>query len=121
METPSSGSNGPSPGPAPTDSSAERGDRDVVAFLVKEVLPTRGHRISRALRDAVREAVREQRLAPLERLSGRHRRELLRLLELVTESHRRSAAPILVRLTSVISAIPAAPEPVEVSAARPAR
>jgi len=121
METPSPGRSAPSEGIPTPESTPERGDREVVAFLRSELLPALGTRSPRALRDAVRGAVREQRLAPLERLSGRHRHELLLLLEQVTEAGRRPAPWLLVRLTTIISATAAAPEPIGVSAARPAR
>ncbi len=121
METPSPGRSAPSEGASAPESPPERGDREVVAFLRSDLLPTLGNRAPRALRDAVRSAVREQRLAPLERLSGRHRHELLLLLEQMTEAGRRPAPWVLVRLTTMISATSAAPEPIGVSAARPAR
>lgn len=121
MEIPSSGPGGPLEGPVVSESPPPRGDREVVAFLRSELLPALGDRAPRALRDAVRRAVREQRLAPLERLSGRLRQELLVLIEQVAETGRRPSPPVLVRLTTAVSATPAAPETLGISSARPAR
>ncbi|MGA7845620.1 MAG: hypothetical protein WCB18_00825 [Thermoplasmata archaeon] len=121
METPSSGPSVSSEALTSHESPPERGDRDVVAFLGNELLPALGTRVPRALRDALRRAIREQRLAPLERLNGRHRHELLLAIEQIAETRRRPTPAVLVRLTTVVSATPAAPEIVGVSAARPAR
>jgi hypothetical protein len=121
METPSSG---PSPTPE-SDPSAEslpeRGDREVVSFLGNELLPALGDRAPRALRDAVRRAIRERRLTPLERLNGRLRHELLLAVEELAQTRRPPRPAVLVRLTTVISATPAAPERPGLSAVRPAR
>jgi hypothetical protein len=92
-----------------------------VAFLESGLLSALGDRLPRAVRDAVRRAIREQRLGPLERLSGRQRQELLGLLEEASQGRRRPSPRVLVRLTTVISSTPAAPELPGVSAARPAR
>jgi hypothetical protein len=121
METPSTSPGAPAEAPTSIEAQPERGDREVLLFLAREVMPALRDRAPRALREAVRRAVREQRLSPLERLSGRHRHELLIAIEHVTETRRRPAADVLVRLTTVVSGIPATPDFVDVSAARPAR
>jgi hypothetical protein len=122
METPASGPRDAREEPSTPDSPPEPGDREVVAFLRAVLLPALGDRVPRVLREAVRQAVRDQRLDALERLSGRHRQELLQLLEQVSETRRARPSPgVLVRLTTVISSIPASPELTGVSAARPAR
>jgi hypothetical protein len=121
METPSSGPLGspegsPSPASPPT-----KGDTEVVAFLESKLLPELGERVPRPLREALRRAIRERRLTPLERLSGRHRHELLLAIERLSETRRRPSPSVLVRLTTVVSATPAPSELVEFSAVRPAR
>jgi hypothetical protein len=121
MEIPSSGPHSPpeessSPEPAP-----ERGDREVLAFLEKSLLPALTDRPARPVREAVRRAIRERRLAPLERLNGRHRHELLLALERVSHTRQRPSPVVCVRLTTVVSSTPAPSELVEVSAVRPAR
>jgi hypothetical protein len=122
METPTSGPSGPREDFSTRDSAPEPGDREVLAFLGAVLLPAMGARVPRMLREAVRHAIRDQRLDSLERLSGRHRQELLLVLEQVTETRRPRPSPgVLVRLTTVISSIPASPELTGVSAARPAR
>jgi len=121
MDTPSSEPSAPSEGPTNRESPPERGDREVAAFLEGQVLPALGSHAPRALRDAVRHAIREQRLTPLERLSGRYRHELLLAIEQIAETRRRPSPAVLVRLTTVVSATPAAPEIVGASVARPAR
>ena len=121
METPSPGWATPSEGPSAPESSPESEDLVIVAFLRREVLPALGARAPRPLRDAVRRAIRDRRLAALERLSGRHRHELLVLIERLAESKHRPAPSVLVRLTTVVSATPAVPDLIEVAAARPAR
>jgi len=92
-----------------------------VAFLATVLLPSLGTRSVRALRDAVRRAVKEQTLTPLEHLSGRHRSELLLAIEKAVETRRRPAPGVLVRLTTVVSATPAAPDLMGAAATRPAR
>lgn len=121
METPSAGPRGPSEGLPTVAPPPDPEDREVLVFLARELVPALGEHATRALRDAVRRALREQRLAPLERLSGRHRHELLLAIEQVSETRRRPSASILVRLTTVVSAIPRPRELVELSATRPAR
>ena len=121
METPppdSGASGGPWTAPEP---SGPREDPEVLEFLQSELLPTLRHRTSRAVRDAVRKALREQRLTALERLRGRHRHELLLALEDVVATERRPRPAVLVRLTTVVSATPAAPDLVGAAAVRPAR
>ena len=121
MEIPSSGPLAP-PGDSSTpDSPPERGDREVLAFLEKELLPALGDRALRSVREAVRRAVRERRLTVLERMSGRHRHELLLALEQLSHTRRRPSPAVSVRLTTVVSSTPAPSELVEVSAVRPAR
>ncbi|MGC2288690.1 MAG: hypothetical protein WA688_02380 [Thermoplasmata archaeon] len=121
METPSPGPSSSFPENSAPDPPPERGDRDVVAYLANDLLPALGDRAPRALRDAVRRAIRERHLAPLQRLSGRHRTELLLVIEQTSETRRRPSPAVMVRLTTVVSATPAAPDLVEVSATRPAR
>jgi len=121
METPGSESGPPTEVSIPSESAPAREDREVVAFLAAQLLPALGPRSSRTLRDAVRRAIREQRLVPLERLSGRHRTELLLAIEQVVETRRRVAPTVLVRLTTVVSATPTALDLVGASTARPAR
>jgi hypothetical protein len=121
METPSSGSFSPPEEPSSPEPPPERGDREVLAFLEESLLPALTDRAPRALREAVRRAIREHRLVPLERLSGRHRHELLLLLEQVSHTRRRPSPAVSVRLTTVVSSTPAPSELVEVSAVRPAR
>jgi hypothetical protein len=121
METPSSGPGMPSEVSTAPELPPERGDREVLAFLARELLPELGSHTARALHDAVRHAVREQRLTPLERLSGRHRHELLLVIEQVAETRRRSSPAVLVRLTTIVSGTPAAPDLIGIAAARPAR
>jgi hypothetical protein len=121
METPPSGSASSSESPAVLDSAPHRGDAEVVAFLGKELLPALGVKSPRAVREAVRRAIRERRLTPLERLSGRHRHELLLAIEALAQTRRRPSPAVLVRLTTVVSATPAAPDLIDISAARPAR
>lgn len=93
----------------------------MLAFLARGLVPALGSRSSPELRAVVRRALAEGRLAPLERLSGRDRHELLRVIEQVSEGRHRPSPAALVRLTTVVSATPALPERAEVSAARPAR
>ena len=121
METPPSGPAGPFEGAPSSDTPPPREDREVVAFLQAAVLPALGRHPSRPLGDAVRRAIREERLAPLSTLSGRHRHELLTLIEQLTEGRRRPSPPVVVRLTTVVSAIPTAPDALGPSPARPAR
>lgn len=92
-----------------------------MAFLERGLMAAVGDRAPRALREALRRAVREQRLAPLERLSGRYRHELLLALEQVSRTRGRPTPAVFVRLTTVVSATPAPSELVEISAVRPAR
>ncbi|HLY76947.1 MAG TPA: hypothetical protein VKT21_03590 [Thermoplasmata archaeon] len=121
METPPPGPSPSAEGTTAPESPPERGDREVVAFLENALLPAVGHRTPRPVRDALRRAVREQQLTPLARLSGRHRHELLLLIEETAHPPRRPAPGVLVRLTTVVSATSATPDLVGVSAARPAR
>lgn len=121
METPSTGPTGATGGPADAGPPTERGDREVFLFLGGTLLPALGDRPPRAIRDAVRRAVRDRQLGALERLSGRHRQELLLALEQLGGTRRRPPPSVMVRLTTVISATPASSEGLGVSATRPAR
>jgi hypothetical protein len=121
METPSSGPLAPPEESSRPESPPERGDREVLAFLEKSLLPALTDRAPRPLREAIRRALREHRLVPLERLSGRHRHELLLALEQVSHTRRRPSPAVCVRLTTVVSSTPAPSELVEISAVRPAR
>ncbi len=121
METPPSGSSGwTGPAPAP-DTPLDPADREALAYVATVVLPALGDRSSRTVRDALRRAVRDRRLDALERLTGRSRHELLVLIEQLSATRRRTTPAVLVRLTTVISATPAAQDLVVVAAARPAR
>ncbi len=121
METPSSGSAG-WPGPVSSaDAPPDPADREALAYLAAVVVPALGDRASRGVRDALRRAIRDRRLDALERLTGRSRHELLVLIEQLSASRRRATPAVLVRLTTVISATPAAQDLVVVAAARPAR
>lgn len=121
METPSPDTGGSLEAPGRSDGPLDPGDREVLLFLGRGLLPALRNRAPRAIRDAVRRAIRDRRLDPLERLGARHRQELLLLLEQVSGGRRRSSPAVLVRLTTVISATPAAAEPIGVAAPRPAR
>jgi hypothetical protein len=121
METPSAGPSVLSTEPVRSESPPERGDAEAVAFLARELLPVLSAHASRPLRDGLRRAVRERRLAPLAELSGRHRHELLVAIEQVSGTRHRPSPAVLVRLTSVVSSIPPARELVETTTARPAR
>lgn len=121
METPSPDAGVPSEAAPTSDNPLEPGDRAVLLFLGRGLLPGLRNRATRAVQDAVRQAISDHRLAPLERLGARHRQELLLALEQVSGGRRRPSAAVLVRLTTVISATPRAAEPIGVAASRPAR
>ncbi|MCI4352195.1 MAG: hypothetical protein L3K14_02245 [Thermoplasmata archaeon] len=121
METPPSGPAGPFEGATASDSRPPREDPEVLAYLRAHLLPALGRPAPRALGDAVRRAIREEHLSPLSVLSARHRHELLTLMEQLAEGRRRPAPHVLVRLTTVVAAIPAAPDLLGPSPVRPAR
>jgi hypothetical protein len=121
METPTTGPSEPPESRSHPEMPPERGDREVIAFLEAELLPTLGDRFPRPLREAIRRAIRERNLTPLERLSGRHRHEMLLAIEELGLTRHRPSPAVQVRLTTVVSATPAAPELVGLSVARPAR
>ena len=121
METPPSGSGGWTEPAVVHATAPDPADRDALAYLESVVVPALGDRSSRAVRDALRRAVRDRRLDALERLTGRSRHELLVVIEQLSATRRRTAPAVLVRLTTVISATPAAQDLVAVAAARPAR
>ena len=103
------------------DLAPDSADREAASYLGNVVLPALGEKAPRALRDAVRRAARDHRLQALDRLSGRHRHELLILIEQLAERRPRPSPGVLVRLTSVVSATPSSPDWFGVAAARPAR
>jgi hypothetical protein len=91
-------------------------------LLRDEILPALERERRRPLAQAVDRAVARSRLDALETLSAREKRELLELLEREVErSPRRPDPRAIVRLTSVLSAAPAADTALARSLAPPAR
>jgi hypothetical protein len=121
METPPSGSGGfYEPAPA-VETAPPREDRAVVSFLRARLGPALGPKAPPALRTAVHRAIREESLTPLARLNSRQRSELLACIEQAAARRPRPAPALIVRLTTVVAAVPAAPDVLGAPTARPAR